>query len=142
MKIAILLLLLPALAFADTKILTCEESYTTGNSDKMYFKWQSVFDTNDFVKERPEHEFTLLEATENGIVFDLAASTIGSTYRNEYRVSPTTLSFKYCIYADRYGNACILGTYYAATIASVNRKDLSIEDGSCTITDFKVDNLI
>ena len=133
------LLCLPLNSIAEFKIMTC-----TDGSEKNLKVLQSIFDTNDFGKENPQHEGTLVSWTLDGVDGNthLADSlrvlggsySIGKAYRTSFSVTPTTLTFKFKI-------AEIKASLNYLTL-NVSRKDLSIPDGQCSIEDYKPSNAI
>ena len=130
-----IILFLPSLALSDAKVLNCTESY-----DAVKKEWQAIFDTNDFSKENPDFEYTLLSFTSGG-ESTIYEPLVGNKYSAKYKVTPSTLSFSICL-AEKVGSRCIISGISIVETYNVSRKDLSTTDGKCTIKDYMPSNLI
>ena len=121
-------------ASASLKRLECERNFHS-NGDLRTIKQQFIFDTDDFDKEEPQAEGTILSYTDdNSQVKDWSRATfshIGKAYFRPYYVSVTDLRFVYIMSIEE--------SYpfkETESMLIVSRKDLSVAYGSCTIEDY------
>ena len=131
-NILLLAMMLTSLeALADPKRLVCEEINTFDGTYRTQEKFEAILDTDDFKKESPKAEVTLLEWSDSQDS-DSGDLTIGMTHRLSYEVTPSTISIR----IKRKKN------YDFITKIDISRKDLTFKNGKCSIEDYSVDNAI
>ena len=124
---------------AAPKRLLCTDSANNGKYD-VSFTVEAILETDDFAKESPEAEVTVLswkvDGEESLGVTGYFTAATGKTYRMPYSVTPTTLSItaRTLIETSEYGS-------HLKKI-DISRKDLTIKGGSCTIEDYATNNAI
>lgn len=131
-------------ALAAPKLITCTQTNVikseAGEVSESIHKWSAVLDTDDFKKENPEFEWTLLQRDEFGE--QVSGQPVGNSYRYKYEVTPTTISLRHCgLFVDGACSMPSLGMNFMTT-THISRSDLSIDNGSCTIEDYAVKNVI
>ena len=135
-------------ANADIKNITCSGKYV-GDGETIESVRQYVFDTDDFTKESPSYEYTLISYNVNGKPKSKFIDQFGETYRYPMKVSPSTLSFDSCSNVKNLGTSCIfrdMGMSLMSTI-HISRKDLSVTGGmngdyKCELKNYVSDNVI
>jgi hypothetical protein len=143
--VIVILLSLPLLlsyaeAIADVKKIVCKQNIELRQGTIVVVKvTEFVLDTDDFQKENPYAEATLIKATENEVDYAIKyfnlEPTIGETYRLPFSVTPTMISVKYKSQ----------NSPESFRTLDINRKDLTIEGfdgGKCEISDYEVVNAI
>ena len=126
--------------YAAPKMITCSETWFQGvNTGKHVRITRSILETDDFKKDSPVHEATLLKWEKDGVTHEIAplyTSTAGKTYRLPFAATPTTLSLKFRVFNE--------SSDYGLHIVTLDiaRKDLSTANGSCTIEDYAAGNAI
>ena len=131
-----LLISVPEISYAEPKRIICKEEFGSG-------AWtiEFILDTDDFDKEAPQSEATLLnwdDENGNSLQEELPAA-VGRTYRHKYEVTPTAISLEF---QKLTSNPYNLPRYSVIGTVNMNRKDLSTPTGSCTIEDYEADNAI
>ena len=127
----------PALAAA--KRLVCDQTWTTAAEPptKMERTIEAILDTDDFAKENPQAEVTVLKWNQQGSPYvGSHIATTGKTYRMSYSVTPSTLSI-----VARVLEKELSWGGHEHTI-DISRKDLTHSSGSCSIEDFEANNAI
>ena len=119
--------------------MLCNTNNNNGTND-LSFTIEAILDTDDFAKEDPQAEVTMLSWKVNveeskGVPGYFTAAT-GKTYRTSYEVTPTTLS----ITARTIIETTQCGSHLKKF--DIARKDLSLKYGSCTIEDYTANNAI
>ena len=124
-----------SVSIAAPKQLTCEQ--------KQHTKVEFILETDDFSKELPELEVTLIADYKiTGDLRKYVEPILGKTFRTPYKVTPTTLQLQYPSFQNPGKSSITYGTL------NVKRKDLSYslgnseEEGKCTITDYVANNAI
>lgn len=132
-KLLLLAVMLTSLeALADPKRFLCEATYKDINGAPDERQVEAILDTEDFSKENPKADVTLLKWTIDGEAPERINAAIGITYSLDYRVTPTTITIKYRGSKD---------SAYTYKI-DISRKDLTFKNGKCSIEDYSVDNAI
>ena len=145
---SILFLTISLNAHSNIKQITCSGIYQN-KGETIESVTQYVFDTDDFVKDSPTYEYTLIRYDLNGSPKREHISQLGETYRYPMTVSPSTLSFDSCSNVKNLGTSCIfkdMGISLMSTI-HISRKDLSVTGGKkgdymCEIKDYQRENII
>lgn len=124
-------------AVAAPKRLLCTDSVYNGK--EVSFAVEAILETDDFSKENPEAEVTLLswkvDGEEKSRITKSHTATTGITYRMPYAVTPTILSITARMLIET-GDPDFLKRI------DISRKDLTIKGGSCTIEDYTANNAI
>ena len=128
---------------AAPKLLTCTELNI--DDDKVFtFTYESILETEDFEKESPQHEATLVsvegETPEVATEFcETVKCPIGETLRLPFTATASTLTLVW----RKYGAFSSLGQKAMDyTKLDISRKDLSHPKGTCSIEDYGADNAI
>jgi hypothetical protein len=123
------------LSYAEPKKITCKEEF--GQTWTVEF----ILDTDDFDKEAPQSEATLLnwDDKDGNSLTRILPAAVGRTYRHKYEVTPSTLSLEFQKMSSNPNN---LPRYSVIGTMDINRKDLTTRSGSCSIEDYVTENVI
>jgi hypothetical protein len=113
--------------------------YKQLNCSKGPDQWIAVFDTQDLTKSDARYELTW-------ITFGGSPSMEGQTFRNKMVATPSTISLEYCgmpgELLSMYPNCIGRGGFSMWMTWDINRKDLSLKNGSCTLEDYVSENIL